>query len=628
MKGARKVLSYRYVQGASSAPSLHEDEDDYQDDGDGDYDDYDIEEPQIPSQRHSPLGGSKTLQYALNSSPSQPPQPPGIPTFDSIAEAVTRLQGRYSSASSPAPTASPPLPSAGTDTPPYDQPPSDASSVTSYSVATDYLAPAKVSRANRFQSGARPLSQQPPYLPTIDSGELLQWDNVDFNAEPDDPFSDGSLSQQQTVAPYPSQALRRHSLDSSASSDRASGLAPGETTQHKHHLPSRPPSQVSAATARSAHSSNRASSPATSVALSQRHVLQLPASSQDSIIEPTVGLVSRPNPAQQPQPNPYNPLQSQALTPPINRIVQRRSPLKPVSPVDHFRYDTEAYASGRTSYPIPHPSSPTPAISDESYEAASTVNRHYTGTSYYTDTQPTVMSQYTGETEGIDDEEYEEESLEGEENDGRREDQEKEKPKEMNKFQEFLAKARVQDDVFMNQPPEKTKPQNVFADPRRVVFPSTFSDVPGTPTETRHFGPAPVGRVARRNKTTKRVPLTNGNLVLDLPVPPKLVLPRVGHPEVMKTRYTAVTCDPDEFEKNGHFLRQNQMNRRTELFICITMYNVSRCTRRVNLSSEAESVPRKTRFCSAEHYTALCAILRIYALVKIHTHGVSRPGRR
>ena len=100
-------------------------------------------------------------------------------------------------------------------------------------------------------------------------------------------------------------------------------------------------------------------------------------------------------------------------------------------------------------------------------------------------------------------------------------------------------------------------------------------EVPGTLVDTRHFGPAPTGRVARRNKTTKTVPLTNGNLVLDLPVPPKLVLPRVGQPEVMRTRYTAVTCDPDDFEKSGHFLRQNQMNRRTELFICVTMYNVS-----------------------------------------------------
>jgi len=151
---------------------------------------------------------------------------------------------------------------------------------------------------------------------------------------------------------------------------------------------------------------------------------------------------------------------------------------------------------------------------------------------------------------------------------------------------------------------------------------------PGEGDETRHFGPAPVGRVARRNKTTKRVPLTNGNLVLDLPVPPKLVLPRAGHPEVMKTRYTAVTCDPDDFEKNGHFLRQNQTNRRTELFICITMYNVSHRTRLVNLSSGAESVLRKMKFCFAEHYMALCATLPTCAPVKTRIHGGLKRGRR
>jgi len=236
------------------------------------------------------------------------------------------------------------------------------------------------------------------------------------------------------------------------------------------------------------------------------------------------------------------------------------------------------------------------------------------------------MSQYTGGTEGRDDEEYDEESLEDEDRDGA--EGKKEKPK--SKFQEYLKKARSQGDAFLDQTPdEKTKPQNVFADPRRVIFPNLPStDVPGTPVETRHFGPAPVGRVARRNKTTKRVPLTNGNLVLDLPVPPKLVLPRTGHPEVMKTRYTAVTCDPDDFEKNGHFLRQNQTNRRTELFICITMYNVSGLARSVNLNCEAESVSRKTRFCSAEHCTALCATLRTYVLVKTHTHGGLRHGRR
>ncbi|RPD57628.1 glycosyltransferase family 2 protein [Lentinus tigrinus ALCF2SS1-7] len=114
------------------------------------------------------------------------------------------------------------------------------------------------------------------------------------------------------------------------------------------------------------------------------------------------------------------------------------------------------------------------------------------------------------------------------------------------------------------------------ADPEKVSLANsgstTFTE-PDTPLPTRHFGPAPPGRVLRRHKTKKRVQLTNGNLVLDLSVPPKLVLPRKGEPETMKTRYTAVTCDPDDFEKKGFFLRQNEMKRTTELFIVITMYN-------------------------------------------------------
>ena len=586
MVGARKMLSYRYVQGTSSAPSLHDDDDDddddydndYQEDEDGEYDDYDIEESQIPSQGHSPSGGSRTLQYALGSSSSPPPS---APTFDSIAEAVTRLQSRFSAPSSSDPNPAPPLSSAGAHTQPYERPPSRASSDTSYTVATDYAAPFKIRQASRPQAGTRPFSQQPPRLPTIDSGDPLQWENVDFTEEEEDPFSDGSRShQQQSMLPYVSNAFRRGSLDSSSSHDRASTIVPGEETLHNyHHHPPRPPSQLSAATSRSAGSSNRGPSPVNSVTASQWQVSQLPASSQERAVEPTVGLVSRPNPAHLPQHNSYDQFQSQTLTPPMNRIVQRRSPLKSVSPIDHFRHDTEAYASGRNSLPsytIPRSRSPTPAIGDDSYEGVSDVSRNHTGTSYYAASHPTGTSQYTGGSGSMDDEECDEDTLEGDEEDGKGEDEKKEKPKEKSKFHEFLAKARSQGDALLNQAlKEKPEAQSVFADPRRVVFPSTMSDVPETPVETRHFGPAPVGRVARRNKTTKRVPLTNGNLVLDLPVPPKLVLPRAGHPEVMKARYTAVTCDPDDFEKNGHFLRQNQMHRRTELFICITMYNVS-----------------------------------------------------
>ncbi|EPT04519.1 hypothetical protein FOMPIDRAFT_131809 [Fomitopsis schrenkii] len=93
------------------------------------------------------------------------------------------------------------------------------------------------------------------------------------------------------------------------------------------------------------------------------------------------------------------------------------------------------------------------------------------------------------------------------------------------------------------------------------------------PIDTRHFGPVPAGRMVRRRRTKKRVQLTNGNLVMQLDVPPKLIMPWKIEPEMQQTRYTAVTCDPDDFEKRGYFLRQNELGRTTELFIVITMYN-------------------------------------------------------
>ncbi|KAF7315388.1 Chitin synthase [Mycena indigotica] len=99
----------------------------------------------------------------------------------------------------------------------------------------------------------------------------------------------------------------------------------------------------------------------------------------------------------------------------------------------------------------------------------------------------------------------------------------------------------------------------------------TFANGEETPHETRHFGPAPVGPAIRRNKK-RRVRLTKGNLVVDLDVPTRLVLPR-RDPEFLKTRYSAVTCDPDDFEAKGFELRQTLMGRQTELFIVITMFN-------------------------------------------------------
>ena len=92
---------------------------------------------------------SRTLQYTLGSSS---PQSPSIPTFDPIADPVTNIVAPSSSS----PAARIPLSSARADA--------------HYMVMVDYAAPAKLR-----QPGARPMSQRPLLLPTIDSGDPLQW---------------------------------------------------------------------------------------------------------------------------------------------------------------------------------------------------------------------------------------------------------------------------------------------------------------------------------------------------------------------------------------------------------------------------------------------------------------------
>jgi chitin synthase len=98
------------------------------------------------------------------------------------------------------------------------------------------------------------------------------------------------------------------------------------------------------------------------------------------------------------------------------------------------------------------------------------------------------------------------------------------------------------------------------------------------PEHTKHYGQAPV-RQPRRYKTTKRVELFKGNLVLDCPVPTKLLsmVPRSDEREFTHMRYTACTCNPDDFKRESYTLRQELYDprRSTELFIVLTMYNVS-----------------------------------------------------
>ncbi|TIB12944.1 hypothetical protein E3P92_02430 [Wallemia ichthyophaga] len=101
------------------------------------------------------------------------------------------------------------------------------------------------------------------------------------------------------------------------------------------------------------------------------------------------------------------------------------------------------------------------------------------------------------------------------------------------------------------------------------------SNIPLQDTAIR-YGGIPQ-RVPRRYKTTKRVELQDGNLVLDCPVPTRLLdmcHNREGD-EFTHMRYTAATCDPSQFDAERYTLRQQMYSppRRTEIMICLTMYN-------------------------------------------------------
>lgn len=92
----------------------------------------------------------------------------------------------------------------------------------------------------------------------------------------------------------------------------------------------------------------------------------------------------------------------------------------------------------------------------------------------------------------------------------------------------------------------------------------------------------PAGGGLGRSKT-RRVKLVQGSVLsIDYPVPsaiknaiqPKYRDVEGGNEEFTKMRYTAATCDPNDFTlKNGYDLRPRMYNRHTELCIAITYYN-------------------------------------------------------
>jgi hypothetical protein len=73
----------------------------------------------------------------------------------------------------------------------------------------------------------------------------------------------------------------------------------------------------------------------------------------------------------------------------------------------------------------------------------------------------------------------------------------------------------------------------------------------------------------------RRYRLTNGNLVINCPVP-DILLQYTSNKDIEEfssMRYTAVTSDPDSFMLNNYMLRTQIYGRRTEIFVVVTMYN-------------------------------------------------------
>lgn len=72
-------------------------------------------------------------------------------------------------------------------------------------------------------------------------------------------------------------------------------------------------------------------------------------------------------------------------------------------------------------------------------------------------------------------------------------------------------------------------------------------------------------------RVVKQIPLQNGNLIMDVPVPKGVIPSSQGlgtEPGEMDTlRYTAATCDPDDFLNRKFTLRQYLWGRQTELFV-------------------------------------------------------------
>ncbi|TVY30202.1 Chitin synthase [Lachnellula hyalina] len=138
------------------------------------------------------------------------------------------------------------------------------------------------------------------------------------------------------------------------------------------------------------------------------------------------------------------------------------------------------------------------------------------------------------------------------------------------------------DDVFGPDSPLKSEARHSLKTRESYMSNETLTEDVDEEEYVEHRGPAPDGKQERRGArqaqmAKKEVRLINGELILECKIPTILYsfLPRRDEIEFTHMRYTAVTCDPDDFVSKGYKLRQNigTTARETELFICVTMYN-------------------------------------------------------
>ncbi|KOS20687.1 Chitin synthase 2 [Escovopsis weberi] len=139
------------------------------------------------------------------------------------------------------------------------------------------------------------------------------------------------------------------------------------------------------------------------------------------------------------------------------------------------------------------------------------------------------------------------------------------------------------DDIFgPDSEPSESRPFHMHRESYHSASQETLNDDDDFSEKYEHYGPAPDGAQERRGvrapqMSKKEVQLINGELVLECKIPTILYsfLPRRDEIEFTHMRYTAVTCDPDDFVDKGYKLRQSvgRTLRETELFICVTMYN-------------------------------------------------------